>query len=223
MNTTKQDWMNILKEVQMYLGNADDALSEGREKTEGQIKRIKDQEPGWEWRYGCFNGEPTPEVWDDATSEESDMLLAAAQVQNAWCKEVLPEIIEARKHIQEAFNKISGFLTEKNRISFEAIRDYVIINGFGTKYIFLGRNLVSPNLCSAGIRYAVQQMPDFAKEVSEAYERFLKGDWGTFYASYERAVYGNEWGSYPSRLFPTEEIIIHRENGKTMALFLFER
>lgn len=106
-------------------------------------------------------------------------------------------------------------------MTYDDIREHVISNGF-----FIHRNMSIDGAAygtddiSEGILYASKDDPEFVRETSNAARRFYDEDWGTMLGFGERNLKGREYGEYPSKY---GNIYIHRERGRTVMFFMFER
>lgn len=98
------------------------------------------------------------------------------------------------------------------KLNFEEIQEIVIKNGFGvTPFVHNGIDCGMSN----GINYALLAKSIQMSEVESALNRFLAGDWGTFYDIPGDIVYpGREYGEYPSSYgskTTNGAIMVHRE------------
>ena len=98
------------------------------------------------------------------------------------------------------------------KLTYKELQDLVIKNGFGVlpfeyKGVACG--------VSHGIDYALVSKSIKVEQVTDALDRFLAGDWGTFYDIPGDIVFpGREYGEYPSSYgskTTNGAIMVHRE------------
>lgn len=120
-------------------------------------------------------------------------------------------------------------LFSKKKLKFEKIEEMVKRNGFGTT-LFLHKGILYGT--SHGIQYAIISKSIPRSEVEDALDRFLSGDWGSYYDnSFDTVCQGHEFGQYPSSFGSepdTGAIMIHREPNPVfhwdiVVYFQFER
>ena len=106
-------------------------------------------------------------------------------------------------------------------MDYKEIETHVITSGFKRHYnVAIPGAAYSTDYISEGIFYALHRDPEFAQDTSDAARRFYAGDWGTMLSWNEENIPDHEFGEYPSKY---GEIYIHREMGRTVMYFMFER
>ena len=123
---------------------------------------------------------------------------------------------------------ISKELLEGKILGFKEVREIVIKHGFGlTPFTHKG----IPCGMSHGINYALLSKGIPVAEVEAAIDRFLVGDFGSFYEHDEAPTPGQEYGCYPSAYGSDPDvgaIMVHREPSNMVpwdlvVYFQFER
>lgn len=123
---------------------------------------------------------------------------------------------------------IPAELLTGKQLGFEDIKQLVIKHGFGV--VPATHNGLKCGI-SHGIDYALLTKGITVEEVAQAFDRFLSGDFGTFYEEGETPRLGHEYGEYPSSFGNTTgtgAIMVHREvcpqvPWSVVAYFQFER
>lgn len=123
---------------------------------------------------------------------------------------------------------IPSEILSRKKLSFDEIKDLVQKCGFGTT-LFLHKGITYGT--SHGIQYALISKSIPRTEIETAIDRFLSGDWGSFYEPGEHVCPGHEYGQYPSALGSETHngsIMIHREPNpvfpwNVVVYFQFER
>lgn len=119
-------------------------------------------------------------------------------------------------------------ILEGKKLSFNEIEDMVVKNGFGLEP-FTHKGVACA--MSHGIHYALLSKGLPIAEVEAALDRFLAGDFGSFYAHDEAPTPGREYGCYPSAYGSDPDagaIMVHREPSNMVpwdlvVYFQFER
>lgn len=123
---------------------------------------------------------------------------------------------------------ITTEILEGKKLDLQTIEKMVVKNGFGVT-TFTHKGVLSA--ISHGINYALLSKSFEIADVERALDRFLSGDFGTFYCEDEEPVVGCEYGCYASKFGDTPSsgaIMVHRENSpraswEVVAYFQFER
>lgn len=105
------------------------------------------------------------------------------------------------------------------------IEEKVVNSGFGITLYDTAKNGESIYI-SKGMEIACNTESILPENVLKAVETFCGGDFGTFYDWDEHPTEGAEYGEYISPIGNTANtgaIMVHRERGKIVVYFQFER